>query len=216
MKQLPFVFSMVALVALGGRATSEDLRHRVLFLNPSGEEMEVVELSQSDTISPSAAVPIGDCSIRRVLYVREDSLDWDNTTQEMSGNFSVSIGDACGSAKPTTKFPFQPGCPWYFVLNDKFCPNGNELNWAEFGISEAHSKMFPMWEHGTCGNIGKNVYLKNSDSNRKIEVMIEVSSASTPAKVTPLTFDAGEKKNLGCTFVDGDARNYKILSALFK
>ena len=164
----------------------------------------------------AAEVPMADCKIRRLLYLADESIYYEKPSQNFVGNFAATVGQACFNLEPTMKFPPETGCPWYIVQDQQQCPNGRTLYWMEFGITEAHSKLFPKWEYGTCGNVGKTVWIKNSDPLRTVEATIEVSSASVGTKTSMLTFFPGEKKAIGCTFVDGDARNYSIVTAVFK
>ena len=86
---------------------------------------------------------------------------------------------------------------------------------GEFGITEAHSKVIPLSYYGSCGAGGNDVKITNRDINRKVKVTVEVSSASIPPVQSEIDLNSGEAKVVGCTFVNGDERNYKVVTAVF-
>lgn len=153
-----------------------------------------------------------DCNVRRTLYVDVKTITIDESGNYF-GNWSTTKGKACSNPRRTLRVP-RSNCVKTFI--ETTCRSGNSVMLAEFAITDAHVQVIPLQYHGSCNSGGRQVLIKNRDLNRKVMATVEVSSVSVPPVTTPVHLDAGETKVIGCTVVDSDARNYKVVTAEFR
>lgn len=157
----------------------------------------------------------GDTAQRLTLYVDYDTLIVEDG--KLCGNWSASPGNACQDRRRTYRLP-RDGWSIVFEYN---CSNGRRIMQVEFGLSEAMTKVYPLFRGARCGanGEGEKVGVRNRDISRNIEVDIEIDSSPDPTNAYPVVktvrLHPGEFQELGCSEKNQASITFQALDARF-
>ena len=122
-----------------------------------GDQIE----NMPETLAPLSANMVcpdypGDTSQRMTLYVNPKTFG--RSDGKLCGNWTPLKGNACSGMSPITAVDNNS----ISLLIRRYCGQ-IEVYQAEFGLTEAETKVHPLWRGYSCGSGGKVVFVSNSD-----------------------------------------------------